>query len=131
MMEQKKNIIGGDEGFTLVETLAVLVILAIMAAISIPTMKGFIDDAKVKSHLTQARSAYVACQAAASELAAGSGEPTEQQVIAIAEKLMGDELGNDKFTVELSGFKVVKITYVPEGSKEITISADGNVTYEK
>lgn len=130
-MKRKISHIWDEGGFTLVEVLVVLVILAIMAAVSIPSMKGFIDDAKMKSHLTNARSAYVACQAAASELAIRTSNPDAEEVVTLAMELIGSELNGDDFTVELSGIKVIRITYFPKDSEAITITADGDVTYDK
>lgn len=56
-----------DKGFTLVEIIVVLVILAILAAFTIPTMLGFVDDAKGKALIAEARTVYVAAQAIATE----------------------------------------------------------------
>lgn len=62
--EREKN----NKGFTLVEIIVVLVILAILAAFTIPTMLGFVEDAKAKAYIAEAREVYVAAQAAASEM---------------------------------------------------------------
>ena len=66
-MNRWKHIREDRNGFTLVEVLAVLVIIAILAAVAIPTMSGFISDARKKSYTSQARNVYVAAQAAALE----------------------------------------------------------------
>lgn len=55
------------KGFTLVEVIVVLVILAILAAIMIPAMTGWIDKAKEKRVVVNARSFLLAAQACASE----------------------------------------------------------------
>ena len=60
--ERKRN-----KGFTLVELIVVLVILAILAAILIPTLLGFIDRAKDKRKLLNAKSCLTAVQAQFSE----------------------------------------------------------------
>lgn len=61
----KKN----QKGFTLVELIVVLVILAILAAFTIPAMLGFVDDARGKATIAQAREVYMAYTTSISELA--------------------------------------------------------------
>lgn len=68
----KKN----QKGFTLVELIVVLVILAILAAFTIPAMLGFVNDAKTKAEIANAREVYVAAQASASQLAAEGKTPS-------------------------------------------------------
>lgn len=50
------------KGFTLMEMIVVLVIMSILAAIAIPSMMGWIEDAKQKQVLIGARNAYMAVQ---------------------------------------------------------------------
>lgn len=57
-----------DKGFTLVELLVVLVILAILAAAVIPSMMGFIDRAKKESIAAEQRSVLLAAQVELNEL---------------------------------------------------------------
>lgn len=56
------------KGFTLVELLVVLVILAILAAAIIPSMMGFIDRAKKESIAAEQRSVILAAQVEVNEL---------------------------------------------------------------
>ena len=55
------------KGFTLVEIIVVLVILAVLAAATIPSMLGFVDNAKKKVLSSEARAVYTAAQAYATE----------------------------------------------------------------
>jgi prepilin-type N-terminal cleavage/methylation domain-containing protein len=62
------GVVGRDrKGFTLVEVIVVLVILAILAAIAIPALTGYIDKAKDKKYIADARNAMAAVRAVISE----------------------------------------------------------------
>lgn len=52
-----------DKGFTLVELIIILVILAIISALLIPTLVGYIDEARAKKYLPNAKSCFDAAQA--------------------------------------------------------------------
>lgn len=54
-------------GFTLVEVIVVLVVLAILAAILIPAMTGWIDRAREKSAIAECRQVVLAAQGTATE----------------------------------------------------------------
>ena len=60
-------------GFTLVELIVVLVILAILAAILIPALIGFIDRAREKQDVLDARNLLQATQAELTEVYAKEG----------------------------------------------------------
>lgn len=57
-----------NKGFTLVELIVVLVILAILAAILVPALLGYIDNARSKQTILNARSAMIAAQAEMSSM---------------------------------------------------------------
>lgn len=68
----KKRI--SNTGFTLVELIVVLVILAILAAILIPALLGYIDDAKDKKDLFNAKNCLNAIQSEMSKLYAKTSD---------------------------------------------------------
>lgn len=69
------------KGFTLVEIIVVLVILAILAVIAIPTMLGYVDEARGKALTAEARAVYVSAQAVVTEKTAlGDWKPEVKQI---------------------------------------------------
>lgn len=68
-----------QKGFTLVEMIVVLVIIAILAAITIPALLKYIDKARDKQIVIDARTAYLAAETAVSEAyAAGTPDLTNK-----------------------------------------------------
>lgn len=62
-MNKIKNLRRNKKGFTLVEVIVVLVILAILIAIAVPSVMKYIDDANDAKYLAQGRAAYIAAEA--------------------------------------------------------------------
>lgn len=142
-MDIWKHIREKRDGFTLIEVLAVLVIIAILAAVAIPTMSGFITDAKKKSYTSQARNVYVAAQAAALDMeGVGEGNSADGTVvysrgdgskyIEKVESFLGDDVeSGSTYAITLAGSKVEIVEYTPENGKKITITGGEGVTYEE
>lgn len=63
----RDNNVQKNQGFTLVELIVVMVILTLLAAILVPSLLGWIDEAKGKQYILNARSIYMSAQAIESE----------------------------------------------------------------
>lgn len=94
------------KGFTLVEVIIVLVIIAILAAVLIPSLTGYIDKANKKNAVANARSFLMASQTIASELYAekklGDGVFDEDDFIDEAYKLSELKTAESCVNVKLS-----------------------------
>ncbi len=123
MNANRKNGKKALKGFTLVEIIVVLVILAILAAAMIPALTGYIEKAKNKTMVAEARNALTAVQTLASEAygmgkAWGTAPYTEGEAKDLSEvngTISGVEFGTKN--------KVSKMVYtVTSGDETYTIT---------
>ncbi len=112
MGSKKENGKKGLKGFTLVEIIVVLVILAILAAAMIPALTGYIDKARDKTIISEARSALTAAQTIASEEYAKSAtdESIKDTIESDAKEL--SEVPGTISGVKVEKGKVKELTYV-------------------
>ena len=137
------------KGFTLVELIFVLVILAILAALLIPALTGYIDKAKNKSIVAETRQTVMAAQTLVDEAYAkanvgadtvkvgtAEGNITTAQIAELAEVDVNN-IGN----VTVTNGKIATLEYTKSGKKctyYATVPAelagkttDGNYNVEK
>ena len=79
--DMKKKEMKSSKGFTLVELIVVLVILAILAAILVPALLGYIDRAREKQDMINARNCLTAAQA---EFTKNYAQGTDSDVCAVS-----------------------------------------------
>lgn len=104
-------------GFTLVELIIVLVILAILAALLIPALTGYIDKSKRDQVVAETRMLHEAVQTVASEAYGSAGWPSNGAIFTIASH-SGRNVTNPKDTKTHDNLKdryneIVKLAEVP------------------
>lgn len=113
------------KGFTLVEVIIVLVILAILAAILIPSLVGYIDKANEKASIANCRSFVLAAQTIGSETYGEKGAFPEDSKMPETDKT---EFINKVFALsELDSAKFKgEITMTPKGKVSEVKFDDGS-----
>jgi type IV pilus assembly protein PilA len=103
------------KGFTLVEVIVVLIIIAMLAVILVPQLTGYIDKANERAILAEAHAAVMASNTLYAEYYAGTSTtfPTAETVAALA------ELDAENITLTSKGDDLLSITYTKNG-KEVT-----------
>lgn len=119
------------KGFTLVEVIIVLVILAILAAILIPSLVGYIDKANEKASIANCRSFVLAAQTIGSEtygekgtLSTNGTDATVTEADFIKEVFDLSELDSTKFKGEITMTPKGKVSEVKfdDGSYIVTFT---------
>ena len=70
MKKYLKQLKANKKGFTLIEMIVVIAIIGVLAAILVPSMSGYISQAKESKKQANARTVYTAAQAAVTGLEA-------------------------------------------------------------
>lgn len=104
---QKKS---NKKGFTLVEIIVVLVILTILAAIAVPSVLGYVNEAKEERYIQEAHSIYVVIQTEeAKSEALGETTPTYGKGTAAADAKDYTGTGICKKAFDMTKLQVEKI----------------------
>lgn len=128
-MQIKTNKTHSQDGFTLVEMIVSLAVLAILAAFLIPSLTGYIDKARQQSIIAETRSVVMAAQVVVSEDYGQNSDiansntyltdEVQQEILTLAEA--SGELsnfviqGSDGATAEQPAGKVIELVYTKDG----------------
>lgn len=138
MLQTKKEELKkqSKKGFTLMELLIVVAIIAVLVAIAIPLFTNQLEKAREATDMANLRSAYAECSA--SLLTGEKGKnvtfdndanPTSaSKTVTITQKKKGWEGENASVTIGGTALPTIGDT-VPETIK-ITVASDGTVTFE-
>ena len=137
-MKKMKKILKNKKGFTLIEIIVVLVIIALLAAATVPAMIGFVNEARGKAYAAEARVGLVAAQATVTELVASGVDPGDIDLDVIKEEssfvnMVAEDVegGLDAFTdITIDGNRVTGIVYTSANGYVVTIEG-GKTTVEK
>jgi type IV pilus assembly protein PilA len=114
---QKKS---NKKGFTLVEIIVVLVILTILAAIAVPSVLGYVNEAKEERYIQEAHSIYVVIQTEeAKSEALGETTPTYGKGTAAADAKDYTGTGICKKAFDMTKLQVEKIAPTTKNNKQV------------
>jgi MSHA pilin protein MshA len=104
---EKKKILKNEKGFTLIEIIAVLIILGILAAVAVPKFLSLTEEAEQKALDGAVAAGLSASSLAYGQLALSNGAaPTTAQV---ATKVTASPPASDEFTYAFDGSSGTKV----------------------
>lgn len=152
LLVRSKKALKNKKGFTLIEMIVVLIIIAALAAAAIPGMMHYADEARQKALLSECRTIYIAAQTVAtkavtegidgskpvkpSAVFSGTTMTTGYKQVVAYYADMYDEIGSaptsvtNQFDVygSSSTGKVTSV-YYEKGGLTVTINDDGSIEY--
>lgn len=123
------------KGFTLVEVIIVLVIIAILASVLIPSLAGYIDKANKKVAVANARNFTMAAQTVGSEIYGEKGalDDTKTKTF-VADSFKLADLSDAAFYVDVTVTPKGKVTQVDfyDGTFKVTYTyTNGKFTVDE
>lgn len=118
MLKLIKKLKSKKSGFTLIELIVVIAILGILAAVLVPSIIGYVDDANAKTKEANAHTLFSTAQLAYIDLSTNSKTPTPGTYLSSAtdtfigkvKDSMPGIKDTDVFDIEVSETGVVKVT---------------------
>lgn len=120
--KESRRRIHSRAGFTLVELIVVMVILAILTTVMTPTMFSWIDRAKKRQILIEARNVQIAAMAVAAEEYAAPNPNRDDVTIDRVAELAGVKGIITKLELD-ENFEIAEIVYTHDG---FTATFDGD-----
>ncbi len=118
MIRKFKKKFAQKKAFTLIELIVVIAIIGVLAAILIPTMNGFVDQARQATATANARTVYSIATAQLTFTTLNGGEVSSTTTYTDADtegygKDVKDQVGtiNGTYTIKISGTAVTEVKF--------------------